>query len=177
MKIRLVSVLAVFVLLALSSARSQDTVTVKKVLSGTTFQTTTGEKIALLGLGVPTSRAIDAEDVKEHLATLLEGKTVVLVADSLAGPGKKGTKLRYVYLGDNLVNLQLVREGYATSSRKPAHSMITDFQSVEKEAKANQVGAYATEKPYEVQCSAITRKGTQCSRMTRSLSGRCWQHE
>ncbi len=27
-----------------------------------------------------------------------------------------------------------------------------------------------------VRCSAITKKGTQCSRMTYSPNGKCWQH-
>jgi hypothetical protein len=27
-----------------------------------------------------------------------------------------------------------------------------------------------------VQCSAITKKGTRCTRMTKSPNGKCWQH-
>ncbi len=37
-----------------------------------------------------------------------------------------------------------------------------------------------TESPKEsnesVQCSAQTKKGTQCKRNTKSLNGKCWQH-
>jgi hypothetical protein len=30
--------------------------------------------------------------------------------------------------------------------------------------------------PKSIQCKAITKKGTQCTRMTSDKSGLCWQH-
>lgn len=33
------------------------------------------------------------------------------------------------------------------------------------------------ERRASVRCSAYTKKGNRCQRMTTSLSGRCWQHE
>jgi micrococcal nuclease len=158
-------------------ARAQDTVTVKKVVNGTTIMTSSGEKIALLGVATPRTQAITAEDARSQLESLVEGNTVVLIADSLAGADGKGPKLRFLLVGGSLVNLEMIRLGYGTAPKKPNHAHLAEFQAAEKQARAEQVGAWATERATSVQCSATTQKGSRCSRMTTSLSGRCWQHE
>lgn len=157
--------------------QAQDTVTVKKVVNGTTVVTNTGEKISLLGVLTPRSQAITADDARDQLTSLVEGNTVILIADSLAGVDGKGPKLRYLMVDGSLVNLEMIRLGYGTAPKKPNHARLAEFQAAEKQARAEQVGAWAVERATSMQCSATTRKGTQCSRMTTSLSGKCWQHE
>lgn len=155
---------------------TQDTVQVKSVTSGITFTTTDGRTITLLGLAVPKSQAVSASDAKEHLAEMIQGKTVVLTLDTLAPADTKKTKLRYVSSGSTSVNLTMVEEGYATPSATK-HSLADAFREAHAEAQGAQRGAHATERSSAVQCSGITKKGTQCKRMTTSLSGKCWQHE
>lgn len=153
-----------------------DTVLVKSVTGGTTFTTDDGRTITLLGLTVPKSRAMSASDAKEHLAEMIQGETVVLTADSLAPADTKKSVLRYVYNGSTLVNLAMIADGYGAPSTTK-HSMGGTFKETHDDAKTAHRGAYATERSTAVQCSATTKKGTQCSRMTTNLSGRCWQHE
>lgn len=161
---------------AQAATPAADTVVVKSVTGGTAFTTQDGRTITLLGILTPKSQAISAADAKEHLAEMIEGKTVVLVADSLAPADTKKARLRYVYSGGTLVNLAMIEQGYAAPS-KTGHSMAETFREAHAEAKSSARGAYATERSSAVQCSATTKKGTQCKRMTTSLSGKCWQHE
>ncbi len=155
---------------AQAATPAADTVIVKSVTGGTAFTAQDGRTIT------PKSQAISAADAKEHLAEMIEGKTVVLVADSLAPADTKKARLRYVYSGGTLVNLAMIEQGYAAPS-KTGHSMAETFREAHAEAKSSARGAYATERSSAVQCSATTKKGTQCKRMTTSLSGKCWQHE
>lgn len=155
---------------------AQDTVEVGKVTSGTTFTTSTGEKIILLGVGTPKSAVVDAEDIRTHLAILIEGQTVVLVADSLL-PVRKGTRHCWVYAGGELINLRMVASGYASALKTPKHSKLAELMAAEKEARAEQSGAWSTERSSAVQCSGTTKKGSRCLRMTTNPSGKCWQHE
>lgn len=159
-----------------AQAAVPDTVLVKSVTSGTTFKTDDGRTITLLGLNTPKSQAISAADAKEHLAELIEGETVILLSDSLAPKDTKKSTMRYVYSGSALVNLTMLEDGYAAPS-STKHSLLSTFKETHAEAKSAGRGAYATERSTAVQCSATTKKGTQCSRMTTSLSGKCWQHE
>ena len=154
---------------------ARDTVTVKKVTGVNGFTTATGEKITLLGVAAATSKAIDADDATGHLAGIVEGETVVLVRDTTLGPDKKGSKLRYVYVDGRLVNRELIDDGYAVASGK--HSMAKEFASAEKESRKQRKAAWGSERVSAIQCQGITKKGTQCSRSTTSLTGKCWQHE
>lgn len=152
-----------------------DTVIVKKVTGVNAFTTSTGDRITIIGIAMPKSKAIDADDAKQHLAGLVEGQTVVLVRDTATGPDKKGSKLRYVYVGGRLINKEMIDDGFAVATGK--HSMAKEFVSAENESRKFHKAAWGTERLYSIQCQGTTRKGTQCSRMTTSLSGRCWQHE
>ena len=42
--------------------------------------------------------------------------------------------------------------------------------------KTNQIAPTESTKSVKTQCTAITKKGTRCSRMTSSPNGKCWQH-
>jgi endonuclease YncB( thermonuclease family) len=161
--------------IAAASSIQRDTAVVRKVASLTSFTTASGEKITVLGIALPKSKAIDAEDAKLYLAGLIEGKTVVLVRDTALGPDTKGSKLRYVYLDGRLVNREMIDDGFAAANGR--HSMSREFASAEKDARKYQKAAWDTERLYAIQCQGITQKGSQCSRTTRSLSGKCWQHE
>lgn len=61
---------------------------------------------------------------------------------------------------------------------KPTSSDITntsDSQSESNDDKSNSISSQ-NETNEKVQCSALTKKGTRCKRMTSSSNGKCWQH-
>ena len=159
-----------------TSARAGDTVSVAKILGPDLIQLEDGTKIGLLGIATPKSRAVTKQDCIDHLSSLINGKTVVLVADTL-GVDKKGKTLqRYVYLDGTLINMRMISDGYAAPS-KTSHSLKADSATAFANAKSSQRGAHATEKSTAEQCTAKTQKGTRCKRYTTNLSGKCWQHE
>lgn len=156
-----------------NTAHCADTVTVKKVISGTTFVTTAGVTIKLLGISIPRSQAVTPEDSRGALAAMLDGNQVVVVDDSTC-PRTNGF---YVRANGVLVNVAMIEQGYAVADQRLKYSMRDAFLAAERNARASHVGAHGTERSTAVQCSGITKKGTRCLRMTTSLSGKCWQHE
>ena len=164
------SLLLLFVTMA---ASAQDSVIVRTVVSATSITLSSGDTVTLLGLGLLKSQAVDADDARDHLASLVEGTTVVLAADSMTGDSRE----RFVYADGDLVNLSMIRDGYATASTIPSHSKVASFKAAENDARAHQSGAWATERSAAVQCSGTTKKGDRCKRTTTSLNGRCWQHQ
>lgn len=159
-----------------TQAPQPDTVLVQEVTSGTTFKTADGTTFTLLGLAIPTSKAVSANEAKEHLATMIEGKSVVLLTDTLAPADTRKSKLRFVYLGSTFVNLRMIEEGYATTT-KANHSFSASFAEALTTARSSNRGAHATERSTAVQCSGTTQKGARCKRTTTNLNGRCWQHQ
>ncbi len=166
-------IVLLLLLLITNTARGADTVTVKTVTSGTTFVTTTGITVKLLGITTPRSQAITPADARDALAAMLDGRQVAVVDDSTC-PRSNGL---YVYVNGTLVNMAMIEQGYAVADQRPKHSMHDAFLTAEKAARASHVGAHGTERSTAVQCSGITKKGTRCLRMTTGLSGKCWQHE
>ncbi len=152
-----------------------DTVTVATVVAVDAFVDADGTRWGLLGITTPKSRAVSRTDCVSYLRTMILGETVVLLRDTAIAdrPGK--TPQRLVYLGDELVNLTMIADGFASPSRT-MHSLASSFVSASAEAKSAGHGAHAREKSTAEQCSGRTKKGHRCRRMTTDLSGRCWQH-
>jgi len=90
------------------------------------------------------------------------------------------------YLSKSKIAIDLsdaIAKGYgACSVCKPSSSANKDSSSKpnsiqEKQATPNVSQSTSTKSQSSlVQCSATTKAGTRCKRMTRSSNGRCWQH-
>lgn len=156
---------------------AQDTVTVRKVIDGTSFTTDDGRTVRLLGVTLPISRAVTVDDCRQHLADLLApGVPVRILIDSLV-PSHGTALLCHVEVAGELVNRRMLLDGYAAASNAPRHSLSDEFAKAEKSARTDKLGAWSSERATAVQCSGTTQSGNRCKRMTTSLSGRCWQHE
>ncbi|MEM5797374.1 MAG: thermonuclease family protein [Candidatus Aenigmatarchaeota archaeon] len=122
----------------------EKTFNVTKVLDGDTIEIETGEKVRLLGINAPEINEHYYQEAKDRLAELVNGKLVKLEA----GREDKdiyGRLLRYVFVDDVFVNLQLLREGYATVYiTNPEEKYYLDFKTAEKEARQNKLGLWAT---------------------------------
>jgi micrococcal nuclease len=82
------------------------------VYDGDTFLTSESLPVRLLGIDAPESYQPGGDIARDILEKYLLGRTVRLAADS-ADKDEYGRLLRYVYVGDTLVNAELVRKGYA----------------------------------------------------------------
>lgn len=152
-----------------ASVFAQDTVTVKWVENATTFTTTSGETITLLGISIPNKQAYTGRDCRDVLKNLIQGKTVVLVKDSIT---KK--KAYYVFLNDELINLSMLKQGAATCSCD-IHSRLSEFTAAYHQAKNDKVGNWGDVEE-SVQCEGLTIKNKRCKNMTRDPSRRCHLH-
>lgn len=75
---------------------------------------------------------------------LVGGRTVGLEKDQ-SEVDRFGRLLRYVYVGDLMVNAELVREGFARAVRYPPDTRYADlFERLEREARAARRGLWGS---------------------------------
>ncbi len=107
----------------------------------------TEETVRMIGIDTPESVHPDAsknteagEEASEYTTSMLTGKEVSLEFD-VQERDQYGRLLAYVYLGNEMFNKTLLREGYATLSTYPPNvKYVEQFTALEKEAKAAGVG-------------------------------------
>ena len=147
----LLTVLVVVVLTSISSftgyyiltnAQHEKTFNVTKVIDGDTVEIETGEKIRLLGINAPEENEHYYKEAKDRLVKLVEGKLVKLEGVS-EDKDRYGRLLRYIFIDDTSVNLQIVKEGYATVYIiNPDEKYYLEFKKGEKEARDNKLGLW-----------------------------------
>lgn len=139
-----------------TAVASGEVARVARVIDGDTVELDTGERLRYIGMDTPEvvypeqSRRMDprkpvqcfGEESRERNRELVEGKLVVLTKD-ISEKDRYGRLLRYVWIGSTLVNLELVKEGYATAFTYPpdvAHAK--DFVAVERRAREAKRGLW-----------------------------------
>ena len=123
-------------------------VIVARVVDGDTIKLESGEVVRYIGIDTP--EIVDlrkpvqcyAKEASAKNKELVEGKEVRLEKD-VSETDKYGRLLRYVWLGDMLVNEVLVKEGYAKSSTYPPDVKYQDrFTQAQSEARTNNMGLW-----------------------------------
>ncbi len=104
-----------FLLIAIvliSGCIEEESVYVARVVDGDTFETSGGEKIRLLGINAPEKGEYYYGESTDKLRELIGNRYVTMERD---GESKDwyGRSLRYVYIGDELVNAEMIEGGYA----------------------------------------------------------------
>ncbi len=100
------------------------TAKVSRVVDGDTIELDNGQKVRYIGIDTP--ETVDprkpvqcfGKEASKKNKELVEGKTVRLEKD-VSDKDKYGRLLRYVYVGDLFVNLELVKQGFAHSYTYP----------------------------------------------------------
>jgi len=93
--------------------------------------------------------------------------------------GKKFHTADCRYINYNSISLELkqaVDFGYSPCKVCKPVSGLDSYNYYPNPDKERQNDFIEKENYSKVQCSAITKKGTQCKRMTKSPNGYCWQH-
>lgn len=90
--------------------------------------------------------------------------------------GKKYHNENCRYLTNSTVSIDLsdaISSGYSPCKVcKPQHSDFTlPNESIDKDSDN-----FKNESQENVQCSATTKSGNRCKRLTKSSNGKCWQH-
>lgn len=135
----------------------EGTAKVKRIVDGDTIEIETNgvaRKVRLIGINTPERNRPYFEEAKNKLSELISGKEVKLEKD-VSETDRYGRLLRYIYLGDLFVNLEMVKTGYAQSSSYPPDVKFQDlFRAAETQARQQRIGSWSPDLPkfatYEV---------------------------
>jgi micrococcal nuclease len=108
---------------------------VSRVIDGDTIVLSSGEHVRYIGMDTPEMNPEEpfAREATQANRDLVEGKTVRLEKDT-SETDRYGRLLRYVYVGDKFVNLELVRLGLAEAKSYPPdtrYQLVLDAIEVE----------------------------------------------
>ena len=121
---------------------------VTRAVDGDTIEIEGGEKVRYIGIDTPETvdprkpvQCFGIEASKKN-KELVEGKTVRLEKD-ITDRDKYSRLLRYIWVDELFVNLELVKQGFATSYTYPPDIKYQEeFLAAEKEARENKLGLW-----------------------------------
>ena len=130
-----------------NSSRDESSARVVHIRDGDTIEVEIdGEVYAVryIGINTPESDQSCFQDATEANRRMVEGQIVSLEKD-VSDTDQYGRLLRYVYVGDAFVNAELVRQGWAESSKwEPDTRYFENFRSLEQQAQAANLGCHPT---------------------------------
>ncbi len=134
---------------SIASTVADGTVLVTRVIDGDTIEIEGGEKVRYIGVNTPESvdprRAVQCfgKEASAYNAELVLGKRVRLEPD-VEDRDKYGRLLRYVWLGDTMVNEQLVTDGYAQVMTIPPNvKYVERFKAAQTQAREAKKGLWS----------------------------------
>ncbi len=126
-----------------------DEAVVVRAIDGDTVLLESGERLRYIGMDTPETKdprkpvMCFGERAHARNAELVEGKRVRLVRD-VSDRDRYGRLLRYVYVGDTFVNLELVEEGYAKNySYPPDIAHQAEIRAAERRAREAKRGLWS----------------------------------
>ncbi len=127
--------------------------TVQRVIDGDTIELSTGQTVRYIGMDTPETKhptkgqECFGREASERNRQLVEGKSVRLEKD-VSEVDRYGRLLRYVWMGDQLVNQLLVAEGYAFArSFPPDITKQAELFQAEQTARSQNLGLWAVCQP------------------------------
>ena len=113
-----------------------------EVIDGDTIVLSNNEHVRLIGINTPESERYFYGEAKEVLELLVLNKSVRLEKD-VDDRDTYGRLLRYVYIGNLFVNLEMVKRGFANVFTFPPNVKYTNkFIEAEREARTNEIGLW-----------------------------------
>jgi micrococcal nuclease len=104
----------------------------------------TEEPVRLIGIDAPEPGGTGAGEASSLLRDLIDGEEVTLTLD-VSDRDRFDRLLRYVWLGDRLVNEELVAAGVATARRYPPDTAYAErLEAAEEEAQLLAIGLWTT---------------------------------
>jgi micrococcal nuclease len=91
-----------------------ETIAVANVVDGDTIELADGRKIRYIGMNTPERDQPYYEEAKEMNRRLVEGQAIRLELDT-ESLDKYGRTLAYVWIGEVMVNLEIMRQGFANA--------------------------------------------------------------
>lgn len=124
-----------------------ETARVVRVIDGDTIDVTingTEYRVRYVGANTPERGEACYSDAVNANKSLVEGRTVTLVVDT-SDTDRYDRLLRYVYVGNVMVNEELIRTGYAEAVLyAPDDRFYNNFLALEIEARRRGLGCHPT---------------------------------
>lgn len=121
----------------------EELVHVVRVIDGDTIEIKGGERVRYIGIDTPELGEYYCSEATEENIKLVQEKEVRLEKD-IEDRDKYGRLLRYVYVGDTMINAELVREGYAYSYSYPPNLKYQEFLlQLQEQARNEGLGIWA----------------------------------
>lgn len=139
--------------LPLKLSNTNESYFVRNVMDGDTIELSNGEKVRYIGIDTPEIRRKEgskwvydpmpyAEAAMEFNRKLVRGERVRLEFDAQK-KDKYNRLLAYVYSGNKMVNIEMVKEGFAMLYTYPPNVKYVDkFIAAQKEARENKRGIW-----------------------------------
>lgn len=128
--------------------QTKNVTTIVRVIDGDTVEAENGEKVRYIGINTPETKdprkgvECFGKEAYEFNRDLVEGKLVTLEKD-IGERDKYGRLLRYVWVGNTLINEELVKQGFASVVTYPPdvkyYKRLLDAQNY---AKDNYLGLW-----------------------------------
>jgi len=129
-------------LLPLACREPSDTAKVTRVIDGDTIIIEGGYHVRYIGIDAPESGEFYYLEAKQINEGLVAGKNVRLERD-ISDKDSYGRLLRYVYIGDDFVNAEIVRQGCAWAVAYPPDVKYQIYlEAMEKEARQSKRGVW-----------------------------------
>ena len=124
--------------------RKMQLATVTFVVDGDTVEIQTGERVRLVGIDAPERDRLYYIESKNKLSEMLLNKEVSMEKD-ISNQDRYGRLLRYLWVGDTLVNLEMVKQGFASVFTYPPDVKYSEyFLYAQQEARRNLLGLWAS---------------------------------
>jgi micrococcal nuclease len=148
----LILIAGTYLLLKELSPSSNGTYEVSQIIDGDTIRVSTGEKVRLIGINAPERDQPFYDAATQKLFELIGNNQVTLEKD-VTDKDQYGRLLRYIFIDDTFVNLEMVKQGYAISYSYPPNTKhLDDFEDGEHEARNSQIGIW-TPSPFTLNVS------------------------
>lgn len=130
------------------AAPTGETVIVSRVIDGDTVELADGRKVRYIGMDTPEitkgKNECFGQEAAAHNSGLVLGKTVRLTKD-VSETDRYGRLLRFVWVGDALVNATMLRDGYAAILTIPPDvTKAEEFKQLQAEARSVGRGLWAS---------------------------------
>ena len=149
-----------------------DTAKVARVIDGDTIELESGERVRYIGIDTPETvdprnpvQCFGVEASKKN-KELVESKEVRLEKD-VTDKDRYGRLLRYVYVGDDFINVELVRQGFAYSYSSPPdvkyQGKILEVQQEAEQTKSGLWNACPPKGTAQTSTTTSTTSDPSCS--------------
>jgi micrococcal nuclease len=133
---------------------SDDTYEVSDIIDGDTIKLTNGERVRLIGINTPEREQPYYQEATERLRELIGSNPVRLEADE-EDEDQYGRWLRYIYVNDTFVNLEVVKSGHAIAYEFQPNVKYSDkLKEAEQTARNSELGIW-TPSPFSLTVTTL----------------------